>query len=315
MNNIKRPLVSIITPVYNGEKYIAETIESVLAQNYENIEYIIIDDGSSDNSLTIVEKYSEKISVFSQKNQGEAAAVNKGFNHSNGDYICVVNADDPIYPKLISRATYQLESDDNLVAVYPDWHYIDEKGNIIRTNQCKEYDFRVMLEQHICIPGPGTVFKKSALKNENLRDLRYKHVTDFDLWLRLGLQGNMKRIPEVLATWRDHAEGSTSSGRNASIASEQITLIENFFARPDIQSEFYKYKAQSLSMAYYYAAAFVVETHNIPARRYLLKSFMLKFFWPKYFYSSQKRSWKLIAFIIGLPLSKALYKKYAGEKS
>jgi glycosyltransferase involved in cell wall biosynthesis len=132
VETIKTGLVSIITPLYNGEKYIAETIESVLSQTYTNWEMIIINDGSTDNSVTIVENYlnDPRISLLQQKNQGSAAARNNGIRNAQGQYISLLDADDIWEPDFLdSQIAFIKEK--NAILVYASRKFINEQSKEI----------------------------------------------------------------------------------------------------------------------------------------------------------------------------------------
>ena len=120
MDSIKKNLlVSIITPTYNRASFIEETINSILNQDYKNIEYIIIDDGSTDNTQEILNKYKDKVIIYSQKNRGEAAAVNKGFSLAKGEIIGVINSDDPIYRDAVSKIIEYFLKFKDIPIIYP----------------------------------------------------------------------------------------------------------------------------------------------------------------------------------------------------
>jgi glycosyltransferase involved in cell wall biosynthesis len=124
--------LTIITPVFNGERYLAEVIESIVAQQNIEIEYIIVNDGSTDSSLAIANKYQHLypkiIGVFDQNNSGEASAVNFGFLQAESEFICIVNADDPLLPGHC-RTMVDCSKENNSVVSYPDWVMIDEDGS------------------------------------------------------------------------------------------------------------------------------------------------------------------------------------------
>ena len=126
--NFDIPLVSVIIPLYNAEKYIAETIQNVLSQSYINIEILIIDDGSTDNSLSVAKKYeNKKIKIFSQENKGASAARNYGLREANGDFIQFLDADDLISNNKIEEQMKLLVNNENKVAICPTIHFFDEE--------------------------------------------------------------------------------------------------------------------------------------------------------------------------------------------
>src|SRR5579859_3339843 len=135
MKNKKFPLVTIITPAYNRADLIEETIKSILDQKYPNLEYIIIDDGSTDATYEIAKKYGNKyVHVYTQKNIGETRTVNKGFSLARGEIIAVINSDDPLLPGSIQTIVEYMQEHMDILAVYPDWviiNGISEKIDII----------------------------------------------------------------------------------------------------------------------------------------------------------------------------------------
>ena len=114
-----RPILTIISPVYNGEKYISETIESVINSSITySYEYIVLDDGSNDSTLKILNKYKDKIKIFSHKNIGESATVNRGLENALGEFILVISADDPLLTSdLINKACHILVENPSIVAI------------------------------------------------------------------------------------------------------------------------------------------------------------------------------------------------------
>ena len=118
-------LVSIIIPLFNKEKYISKTIESALSQDYPNIEIIVVDDGSTDRSLEIVQRYKEKIQIYTQANQGAPRARNFGFSKTTGEYIQFLDADDILGPKKISSQVGLLTGEQFAIATCP-WAHENE---------------------------------------------------------------------------------------------------------------------------------------------------------------------------------------------
>ena len=120
-----QPLVTIITPAYNRADYLRETIESILQQDYPNVEYIVLDDGSKDNTVELLEEYTGRLIWESHKNMGEIRTVNKAYGMAKGEYIAVINSDDPLLPGAISAVVDTFLNNPDVLVVYPDWQYID----------------------------------------------------------------------------------------------------------------------------------------------------------------------------------------------
>lgn len=292
------PLVSIITPAYNRASLLSETIESVLNQDYPNIEYIVLDDGSTDNTHQILEKYNNRLKWESHANMGETRTVNKGLGMSQGELVSVVNSDDPILPGLVERAVEFMESNPEVLVAYPDWVMIDGKSQPIRLVETYEYNYLKMLRWHHCFPGPGTFIRRRAFELEGMRDPRYKYVADFEFWVRLGLHGPFARIPHTLATFRVHQDSASQSQQGMYMAAEHIQMMEGFYGRPDLPLHVQRVRREAFSAAHY-VAGLVSMSSDLPiARKYFLKSLTLH---PWSFIKSRRRGWLLIILMSFLP--------------
>lgn len=247
------PLVSIITPVYNQANYISETIESVISQHYPNMEYLVINDGSTDNTEELIKKYSDRILWETRTNMGENATVNYGVNKAKGEIIGIVNSDDPLLPGAITEIVKMFVEFPDVSVIYPDWKMIDRDGNQIVVMETPDYSYINMLRWHHCLPGPGTMFRKDFFQKLNGRKLDYKFVADFDFWLRGGLFAKFARIPKLLATHRWYAEGTSSAFRGIQMAEEHVRLIDNIYSLPNLPIEVIKIKKEAYSSAYFTA--------------------------------------------------------------
>jgi glycosyltransferase involved in cell wall biosynthesis len=265
------PSVSIITPSYNRESYLEETILSVLGQDYPDFEYIVLDDGSTDNSRKILKKYSNRLIWKSHPNMGETRTVNEGFGMARGEIICVVNSDDPLLPRAISSAVTFMQAHPDVLVAYPDWVRIGPDSRIIEYVRVPRYDYLYMLRRHQCIIGPGAFIRRKALTLTEMRDPGFKFVADFEYWLRLGLCGLFARIPETLATFRVHPDSTSLSYRGVAMANEHIRMIQKFYSRPNLPPQVLEVRAEAFSWAHYVAAG---RCESIPkvAREHYLKS-------------------------------------------
>jgi len=253
---MNKPLVSIITPAYNCAKYIAETIESVLSQDYENIECIVIDDGSEDNTLNIMAEYEygeHRLKTFTQQNNGEQVTVNEALKVVEGKYFMIVNADDPLLPHAVSTLVEVMEATPALCA-YPDWNSINEDGSFRTNIKSRDYDFEYMVKHHTCLPSVGSMFRSSIIKTIGYRDTSYRWLGDFDYWLRIGLVGKMVHVPVTLATWR-HREGQASKEKSDARAQEHIRIIKEFYSRWNVPLSILAIKNEAVCWSYLVATA------------------------------------------------------------
>jgi glycosyltransferase involved in cell wall biosynthesis len=274
-----QPLVTIITPVYNGEKYIRETIESVLSQDYPNLEYLILDDGSSDNTPNILAEYSKRIIHYSHSNIGETRTVNKGFSLAKGDLIIIVNSDDFLLPGAIRAGVDVLRDHPEAVVAYPNWVYIDADSRPFCEMKVPDYDYVYMVKRHHCLVQSGALIRRSGLEMCGFRDEQFKYVGDFELWLRLGLYGTFIHIPVTYGTFRVHSD-STSVKFKSLMAQEDIRLITKYYSIPNLPPEIQVVKREAFSRAFFHAAQNCEPNHHL-AFPYYKESFL---FYPKTFF-------------------------------
>lgn len=203
------PLISVVTIVYNGKQEIERTINSVLNQRYNNIEYIIIDGGSNDGTIEIINKYKEKISLFiSEPDFGIYDAMNKGIRNAKGEFIGIINCGD----------WYEFDAIKNIV----DYYTLNNNASIIHgvvRNLSVEGKLKSILgysssvlSQHM-IQHPTCFIKKSIYDKYGLYDLKYKSASDYELMLRLQNYGvNFYFLDKILANF---TEGGMSSNLNS----------------------------------------------------------------------------------------------------
>ncbi|MFA5592089.1 MAG: glycosyltransferase [Micavibrio sp.] len=220
-----RPLVTIITPTYNRADLLPETIESVLRQDYDSIEYIVLDDGSTDNTGDVIKPYLGRLKYLYHDNMGETATVNKGFEMAGGEIICVINSDDPFFADdAISIAVDSLENNPDALMAYPDWVLIDEKGRELSRRALPQYTIETMLIGRNVAIGPGMFIRKSTIEKIGPRDPSIKYVGDLDYSFRMASVGKILHIPRFLATHRVHTQSLSSSAKGPRMAREVLGL-------------------------------------------------------------------------------------------
>jgi glycosyltransferase involved in cell wall biosynthesis len=267
-----KPKISIITTVYNGEDYLESTIQSVLncASNID-FEYLVINDGSTDQTSEILNKYCDRIRVINQENIGESASVTKGFELANADFVMVLSADDPLFTDQIFKDVFELfEQDENLVAVYPDWNLIDSEGKTLKVIHVSDYSDELLIGRFRTLPGPGVIIRKKAALKIGGRRSKWVYVGDYDFWLRLSRIGELRHRPQILAQWREHPNSTSVKRKNFAMASERIAVISDFIEEFQIKG---KLKKMALGNAYYMAARLSYFDPKIPGRKWIIQAF------------------------------------------
>lgn len=202
------PLVSIIIPVYNGERFLKYSIESALAQTYTNFELLIINDGSTDNSKLLIEKYlyNPKVHYYEQKNAGVASARNKALKHAQGKYIGFLDQDDLWLPNKLQIQVPYLEENTSLALVHSDQQYIDENNNIIEFNTDKTGEgwcFKeLFIKNNISIL--TTLIRKSVLNQIGNFNTSLSGTDDYELWLRISYRYPIGYLNHNVACYRFH---------------------------------------------------------------------------------------------------------------
>jgi len=226
------PLVSIITPSYQHGKLIKETIESILTQDYPNVEHIVVDGGSTDETVEILSSYKDRIDWISEKDDGQSDAINKGLRKARGRIIGWVNSDDTLLPGAISKAVHALSINSGSLLVYGEGLYTDYDGLVTGRFQSGPFSVENLLQYcNICQP---TVFFSSRLLDVGgILDSSYHMAMDYELWLRYSRITPFLYIPEYLATSRMYAENKTSKYRMRSIR-ESMKACRHHYSRSSL---------------------------------------------------------------------------------
>jgi glycosyltransferase involved in cell wall biosynthesis len=174
------PLISIVTVVYNGEKYLEQTIQSVLAQTYDNIEYLIIDGGSTDGTIPIIKKYLSEIDYWvSEPDKGIFDAMNKGINKASGELINLLNADDFLEEDTVERVVYKYQSIEKPCVIYGHASALDDKNQLEAELYSNLKYWRGMTINHQTMFVHREVYNSVGLYNGN-----YRYAADYDFFIR-----------------------------------------------------------------------------------------------------------------------------------
>lgn len=219
-------LVTVVTPVYNQASTLEETIESVLSQTYANIEYIIVNDGSTDNTQDILDSYSHTIKVISQENKGQSEALNRGWNESSGQYLTYLSADDVIYPDCIESLVSSI--DRTAVVYYPDFDLIDVHSNKIRSAEVPDYNREDLLCGLVCQPGLAAIFCANAFRATCGWDTSYRFIPDFEFWTRMSSHGHFKHVRKPLGGFRIHETSGSVRDISVGASDEIVRFVDKF---------------------------------------------------------------------------------------
>jgi glycosyltransferase involved in cell wall biosynthesis len=217
------PLVTIVTPCFNAGRYLEATIQSVLAQDYPHIEYLVMDGGSTDNSLDILKRYEGRLDWVSAKDRGTADAIDTGFERTSGEIFTYVNADDLLLPGAVSAAVDALEHHPEASGVYGDAWWIDESGARIAAYPVKVFDPK-LLESECFICQPASFVRREAFANLGGLDPELSLTFDYEFWMRFSRLYKLQRIEQPLACSRMHS-ANKSLGRKKEVFEETFQVL------------------------------------------------------------------------------------------
>ncbi len=240
------PLVSIVTPSYNQAPYLEQTIQSVLGQDYPRLEYLVIDGGSTDNSVEIIKKYAKPMESgsslsksqqqaaglqnrtidywVSEKDRGQAEAINKGFARAKGEILAWLNSDDYYLPNTVSAVVKCFEENPDVVMAYGDMLAVDGNGQTINILKYKQ----LSLEDLLCfqiIGQPSVFFRRAAFEKTGPLETTFHFMLDHHLWIRLAQQGPILYVPQVWSAARYHP-AAKNRARAAEFGREAFRVLD-----------------------------------------------------------------------------------------
>ncbi|MEO8617225.1 MAG: glycosyltransferase family 2 protein [Luteolibacter sp.] len=213
------PKFSIITPSYNQGRFLPDCIESVLSQTGVEVEHIVIDAGSTDETLQVLKAYPH-LDWVSESDKGMSDGINKGFLKATGDWMMWLNCDDYLLPDVLKKVADYIESNPQFDVVHGDCLFVNEDKSLIRRKYDHEADVKMLLFVGCYIPSTSTFFDRKIIDSRHLLDVRYRVCMDWEYYLRLMRAGyRFGYIPEAIAGFRWH-------GDNTSVIQSQRRLEE-----------------------------------------------------------------------------------------
>lgn len=243
MNIAQKPAISVVMAVFNGGIYLSQAIESILQQSWRDFEFIIINDGSTDQTAAIIDEYARedsRIKIISRENRGLVASLNEGVAEAKSDLIARMDADDISHPNRFLEQINYLREHPLVVCVGSYYEVIDEDGDLLTTLNAptkNESIQQALIKGHTVICHPTAIYRKDAFEKAGGYDNKFFLVEDLDLWLKLGELGELANIPIPLVKYRTNINSvSTQAGIEQMNRAAEVIKIAS--ARRKVQYDF-----------------------------------------------------------------------------
>jgi hypothetical protein len=207
------PRISIVTPSFNTGRYIDAAIRSVLNQEYTNVDYLVMDGGSTDNTLDVLKSFGDSIRWESRADKGQADAIHRGFEQTTGDVVTWLNADDTFVPGAFRKVAEFFAANPDVAVVYGDAQYIDSQGSLIGScAHIEPFNLNRLRYYSDFIVQPAAFFRRSAYEAVGGLDTSLHYGMDYDLWLKLAERFKIAYLPILLANYRWLTDNKTATG-------------------------------------------------------------------------------------------------------
>jgi len=226
------PTVSVLMPVHNAERYLAEAVESILGQTFTDFEFLIIDDGSTDRSRAILERYTardRRIRLTSRPNTGYTVALNELLGLARGELVARMDADDVALPERVARQVEYLRAHPEVVCVGTAVRFIDAAGRFLREGHPGMDDEEIQkraLAGDCPLNHPSVMMRRAAVEAVGRYHPEFQPAEDLDLWLRLGEVGRLTSLPEALMKYRQHAASFSEQYQQLQLARSAAAVLE-----------------------------------------------------------------------------------------
>jgi|SRR3989344_1695621 len=278
-----KPLVSIITPSFNGGQYLEECIKSILDQNYPNIEHIIQDGNSTDQTKKILKKYQNpkyknRIKIFVAPDKGQTDALNKAIQKTKGDVLLVLNADDMLMPYAVSWGVENLKKYPEVGVIYGDVYIINSKGEICDIYKSHEYSFEELLSVELVPPAQAAFVRRSALEKVGYyTDSALDTCPDYEMWIRIAQKFPMKHVWGVVTKYRHHDTPQLDSKNPRTVQRFLVAkkeVMDRVFNDPKTHAKIKKLRRRAYGSLYTWSATTANELKEYElAFKYKIKAF------------------------------------------
>ncbi|PTY05449.1 hypothetical protein DB347_13795 [Opitutaceae bacterium EW11] len=295
------PLISVVMPVYNAERYLREAVDSILAQSLRDFELIAVDDGSKDRSKTVLDDYASRdprVRVISRPNTGIVGALNDGLDAARGELIARMDSDDWVTPNRFERQVAFLREHSDHVCVGSYFNYMDASGALVKWNP-RETDPAAIERALLSGDGgalihPVILLRRSALEKAGVYRVEAQWVEDLDLYLRLARIGKLSNVPEVLLHYRYHPQ-SVNFTRNEGRLKRKLWVLEQAHRARGLPFDPAVFAGTGVGTALGAAEArdFAISSLRFPSKRtpwrYALRSLRLA--------PTDRRTWSTLSYV------------------
>jgi glycosyltransferase involved in cell wall biosynthesis len=244
------PLVSIIVPSFNQGRFIRETLESCLAQNHRPLEILVLDGGSTDETLSILRSLgASELRWWSEPDGGVVDAVNKGLTRAAGEFVSIQSSDDLFLPGAVSAAVEALRANPAAAFAYGDVELIDAESVVLGKDAQGAFDLAAYLGRFMYVPQPGTLFSRTAAHSVGGWRAEFSFVADADFWIRLALRYPVVKVGRTVARYRYHAD--QRDRQRAKIARDWEGAIKDLIASGRLSARERRFAEMGICLAKY----------------------------------------------------------------
>lgn len=252
------PLVSIITPTFNQAEFLRETIESVLRQDYPHIEHLVIDDGSTDDTRSVLASFGSRVRWWSRPNRGQTLTINEGFAACRGEVVTWLNSDDTLVPGAVSWAVSALARHAEAGVVFGDTMFTRSDGSPLNRSTAQPFDYETfVVECHNPIPQCSSFVRRCVLAETGPLDPAFYYFMDWDLWLRAGLRRPIVYEPALLSTYRLHPQSKTVAQARRS-AAELEYMYRKYFKTEQVPPAIRRQEGEAFANMYFTSAGYYI---------------------------------------------------------
>lgn len=252
---------SIVTPSYNQGQFIKETLDSVLQQDYPHIEYIVMDGGSTDETLDLLRSYDDpRLTWYSERDKGQSDAINKGLRLATGDILAYLNSDDLYLPGTLRYVADYFEQHPDVDLLYGSCHTIDAQSRRIEpTYHVQPISTRQFITKRFKLPQQGVFWRRRVTEQIGLFDETLHYRMDYDYWLRMVIAGfKFAHTAKFLASFRVHDTSKTVSQADR-FWEDWATIIDKIYVRDNLTAEILALKPLAYAYVHHYAAEALLE--------------------------------------------------------